>query len=264
MTTAADTAPAAAAPRAHHPGIRSFLVMVVSEFKMVLRDTAGMIMPIGLPMVILMTSAGGTADVAVGGGFTALDVFVIPLMLMMVLSMIGVLNMPSFLAYYRRTGILKRLSVTPVSPVMVLVAQVVVSVLQSAIGVAVALGVTAAVFGLNLPAHLALALGVLALAAASMYALGMIVASVSPTPSSAVAIGLVGFLGMGALGGMFGGRDALPERVAVIGDHLPFGAGVQALQQAWVGAPIEAAPILSLLAALVIGVVVSAVLFRWD
>lgn len=264
MTTAADTAPAAAAPRAHHPGIRSFLVMVVSEFKMVLRDTAGMIMPIGLPMVILMTSAGGTADVAVGGGFTALDVFVIPLMLMMVLSMIGVLNMPSFLAYYRRTGILKRLSVTPVSPVMVLVAQVVVSVLQSAIGVAVALGVTAAVFGLNLPAHLALALGVLALAAASMYALGMIVASVSPTPNSAVAIGLVGFLGMGALGGMFGGRDALPERVAVIGDHLPFGAGVQALQQAWVGAPIEAAPILSLLAALVIGVVVSAVLFRWD
>lgn len=263
MSTATPPAPSPSELRAHHPGPRSFLVMVISEFKMVLRDTAGMMLPIGLPLLILLTSAGGTADIEVGGGFTALDVAVVPLMLMMVLAMIGVLNMPSFLAYYRRSGILKRLSVTPVSPVMVLAAQVVVSVLQSAIGIGVALGFTAAVFGLNPPSHLGAALGVLVLSAAAMYALGMIVASVAPTPNSAVAIGLVGFLGLGALGGMFGGREALPERLAVVGDHLPFGAGVQALQQAWVGAPVEAAPLLSLLAAVVAGVVVSALLFRW-
>ena len=264
MTTASPPSSAPSELRAHHPGLRSFLIMVISESKMVLRDTAGMITPIGLPLLILLTSASGAVDIEVGGGFTALDVGVVPLMLMMVLSMIGVLNMPSFLAHYRRSGILKRMSVTPVSPVMVLAAQVVVSVLQSALGIGVALGVTAAVFGLHPPSHLGAALGILVLSAGAMYALGMIVASVAPTPNSAVAIGLVGFLGLGALGGMFGGRDALPERLAVIGDQLPFGAGVQALQQAWVGAPIEAAPLLSLLAAVVAGVGVSAVLFRWD
>lgn len=264
MSTAIPSAPAPSDLRAHHPGLRSLLVMVRSEFTMVLRDTAGMIMPIGLPLLILLTSAGGTADVEVGGGFTALDVGVLPIMLMMVLSMIGVLNMPSFLAYYRRTGILRRLSVTPASPLMVLAAQVIVSVLQSAIGIGVALGFTALVFGLNLPSNLTAAVGILVLSAAAMYALGMIVAAVSPTPNSAVAIGLVGFLGLGALGGMFGGRDALPERVAVVGDHLPFGAGVQALQQAWLGQPVEAASIISLVAAVVLGVAVAAVLFRWD
>ena len=264
MTAAASPAPSPSEPRAHHPGPRSFLVMVISEGKMVLRDTAGMITPIGLPLLILLTAAGGTADVEVGGGFTALDVGVLPLMLMMVLSMIGVLNMPSFLAYYRRSGILKRMAVTPASPAMVLAAQVLVSVLQSVLGIAVALGVAAAVFGVNPPAHLGAALGILVLSAAAMYALGMIVASVSPTPNSAVAIGLVGFLGLGALGGMFGGREALPEQLAVVGDHLAFGAGVQALQQAWVGAPLEAAPLLSLLAAVVVGVVIAAVCFRWD
>lgn len=264
MTTATPPAPSPSELRARHPGPRSFLVMVISEFKMVLRDTAGMIMPIGLPLLILLTSAGGTAGVEIGGGFTALDIGVVPLMLMLVLSMIGVLNMPSFLASYRHTGVLKRLSVTPASPVMVLAAQVVVSVLQSALGIAVALGFTAVVFGLNPPSHLGAALGILVLSAAAMYALGMIVASAAPTPNSAVAIGLVGFLGLGALGGMFGGREALPERLAVVGDHLPFGAGVQALQEAWAGAPLEAAPLLSLLAAVVVGVVVSAVFFRWD
>lgn len=262
MTAGTPAAPAPSELRGHHPGPRSFVVMVISESKMVLRDTAGMIVPIGMPLLILLTTAGGTADVEVGGGFTALDVGVLPIVLIMVLSMIGVVNMPSFLAHYRHSGILKRMSVTPVSPVMVLAAQVLGSVLQSALGIGLALGFTAVVFGLNLPSNLAL--GILALSAAAMYALGMIVAAVSPTPNSAVAIGLVGFLGLGALGGMFGGREALPERLAVVGDHLPFGAGVQALQRAWVGAPMEMASLSSLLAAVVAGVVVSALLFRWE
>ncbi|MGO1226525.1 MAG: ABC transporter permease [Brachybacterium sp.] len=264
MTAGTPAAPAPSELRGHHPGPRSFVVMVISESKMVLRDTAGMIVPIGMPLLILLTTAGGTADVEVGGGFTALDVGVLPIVLIMVLSMIGVVNMPSFLAHYRHSGILKRMSVTPVSPVMVLAAQVLVSVLQSALGIGLALGFTAVVFGLNLPSNLVAALGILALSAAAMYALGMIVAAVSPTPNSAVAIGLVGFLGLGALGGMFGGREALPERLAVVGDHLPFGAGVQALQRAWVGAPMEMASLSSLLAAVVAGVVVSALLFRWE
>lgn len=263
MTTQTPSAPAPSELRARHPGPRSLLVMVISEAKMVLRDIAGMIMPLGLPLMILLTSAGSTTDIDVGGGFTALDVGVVPIVLVMVLSMIGVLNMPSFLAYYRRSGVLKRLSVTPVSPLMVLIAQVIVSVLQSLLGIAVALGFTAAVYGLNPPAGIGPAIGVLALTAAAMYATGMIVAAISPTPNSAVAIGLVGFLLLGATGGMFGGRDALPEPVAVVGDHLPFGAGVQALQQAWMGAPVDAASLLSLLGAIAVGVVVSALLFRW-
>lgn len=264
MSTAAPVTHPPAPPHARHPGLRSVGIMVRSEAAMVRRDVAGMLLPLGLPLLILLTSAGGAAEIKVGEGFTALDVGVLPVMLMMVLAMIGVLNMPSFLAYYRRTGVLRRLSATPASPLMVLVAQVIVSVLQSLLGIGLALGATAVVYGLNPPAHLGAALAVLGLAAAAMYSLGMVVAAVSPTPNAAVAIGLVGFLGLGALGGMFGGREALPDPLARIGDHLPFGAGVQALQQAWLGLPLEAAPLLSLAAAVVVGVVISALCFRWD
>ena len=98
----------------------------------------------------------------------------------------------------------------------------------------------------------------------AMYAIGMVVAAVAPTPNSAVAIGLVGFLGLGALGGMFGPRDALPDWVARIGDALPFGAGVDALGAAWAGQQIDAANLVSLTVTIVVGAAVSALFFRWE
>ena len=250
--------------RAHRPGLRSLLVMVRSEAKMVARDTAGMIIPFGLPLLILLTSASGAGAEVITAGRTALDLFVMPLVVVMVLTMIGVLNMPSFLAYYRRAGILRRLAVTPASPLMVLAAQVIVSILQALLGIGVAAVVAVAAFGANPPVHVGAALGVLALTAAAMYSVGMIVAALSPTPNSAVAIGLLGFLALGATGGMFGGRNTLPEPVAEIGAHLPFGAGVDALGAAWAGQSIEAGSLIALAGAVVVGVVIAALFFRWE
>ncbi|PRX96041.1 ABC transporter permease [Allonocardiopsis opalescens] len=255
MSTAIET---------RRPGARAWLTLIQCEAKMVARDTAGLIVPIGLPLLILVTSATAAGDQVVAGGRTALDLFVLPLVLTMVIATIGIINMPSFLAYYRRSGILRRLSVTPASPVMVLVAQVVVSVLQAALGIAAALAVAGLLFGANPPAALGRALGVFALAMAAMYALGMMVAAVAPTPNSAVAIGLVLFFALGAVGGMFGGRQALPEPVAEFGGWLPFGAAVDALSAAWAGAAVEPAQLLSLGATVVVGAAVAGLLFRWE
>lgn len=266
MSTATPQAPSARSPfrRPRRPGLRSLLIMVRAEAAMVLRDPAGLITPLGLPLLILLTSASSASQEVIIAGRTALDLFVMPLAMVMVLTFIGVLNMPSFLAYYRRSGILRRLAVTPASPMMVLVAQVIVSILQSVLGIGLALAVAAILFGVSPPVHLGAALGALALCAAAMYSAGMIVAAIAPTPSSAVAIGLVSFLGLGATGGMFGGRDALPDAVAEIGAHLPFGAGVDALSAAWAGQPVEASSLLSLAVTLVLGVVIAGLLFRWE
>ncbi len=250
--------------RGRRPGLRCLLVMVRAEARMVVRDTAGLLIPFGLPLLILLTSAPAASQQEIVRGRSALDLFVLPLVVVMVLAMGGVLNMPSFLAYYRRTGILRRLAVTPVSPAMVLIAQVVVNVLQSAIGIALAAVVAALAFGAKPPIDLGAALGALALIAAAMYAMGMVVAALAPTPNSAVAIGLVAFLGLGATGGMFGGRASLPEPVAEIGSLLPFGAGVDVLSAAWVGQDVEAGALVSLAVAIVVGGVIAAALFRWE
>lgn len=215
------------------PGAGSWLTLIRCEAKMVVRDTAGLVVPLGLPLLILVMNAAAAGDQEVAGGRSALDLFVLPLVFTIVLATIGIVNMPSFLAYYRRSGVLRRLAVTPASPAMVLVAQMVVSLAQAVVGIGLAYAVAVVGFGARPPADVGMALAVVGLSVAAMYGLGMIVASVAPTPNSAVAIGLVAFFALGAVGGLFGGTASEP--VARAASWLPFGATVEALSSAWAG-----------------------------
>lgn len=251
-------------PAARRPGPRAVLALVTAEARMVMRDTAGLIVPFALPLLILLMSASQTAGQTLADGTSALERFVLPNVIVMIIGFVAVVNMPSFLAYYRRAGILRRLGVTPASPWLVLLAQGLVSLVQLLIGMAIALAVGAAVFDLGAPADLLATVGVVSLAIVALYAVGMLVAAIAPTPSSAVAISLVAFLGLGALGGMFGGRGALPDALADVGGWLPYGAAVDAVGAAWVGGSIPGEALLGLALTSVVGYASAAAFFRWE
>lgn len=242
----------------------AWLMLTKCEARVVVRDTAGLVVPLALPMLVLVMNASAAAGQEVGGGRSALDVHVLPLVFAIVLASIGVINMPSFLAYYRRSGILRRLAVTPVSPMLVLVAQLLVSLAQALIGIGLAFGVALLAFGARPPAAPGAAVLAVVLSILALYAVGMVVASVAPTPNSAVAIGLIAFFVLGAVGGMFGGTGTLPDAVERVGSWLPFGATVDALSHAWSGAPLPGTTIAALLVATAAGITVATVYFRWD
>ncbi|MEU5844285.1 ABC transporter permease [Rhodococcus sp. NPDC047139] len=250
--------------RVHRPGAAAWLMLIRCEAKMVARDTAGLVVPIGLPLLILAMSASTVSTETVVNDRTVLDVFVLPLVITVVVATIGIVNMPSFLAYYRLSGILRRLAVTPASPAMVLVAQVVVGAAQALLGVGAALLTACLFFGAHLPVDPFAAVGVFALIMGAMSAVGMIVAAIAPTPNAAVAIGLVVFFALGACGGLFGSPDALPDPVAQIGGWLPFGAAVEALSATWAGTAVAPADLIGLVAAIGVGTLVAATVFRWD
>ncbi|MEU2199077.1 ABC transporter permease [Isoptericola sp. NPDC019482] len=256
-----------APPRTVRPGAGAWLALTVAEARMVARDTAGLVVPLGMPLLVLVMNglSPGLDQVVPGtGGRTALDVYVLPLTLTMVVATVGVINMPSFLAYYRRTGILKRLGVTPASPAMVLGAQAFVGVAQILLGIALALGVAFVWLGASPPTDPWVAAGVLGLAIAAMYAVGMLVAAVAPTPGSAVAIGLVAFFALGALGGLFGPRENLPDALAALGGWLPFGAAIDALGAAWAGVAVPGSALVGLGATTVVAGGAAAAWFRWE
>lgn len=255
---------------AARPGLDAWWRLTLTEGKIVARDTAGMVIPIVMPLLIMvMGSLGVTeedraASAPAFNGMSALEGYIIPMTLAMVVALVGIVNMPSFLATYRRYGILRRLSATPAHPLMVLVAQVLVSMAQTIVGVALAVVTAVVAFDLELPAGPAVTLAVLGLTALAMYGLGVLIAAVSPTPNASLAIGLLAFFAMMALGGGFGSRDALPERLAEIGGYLPFGAGMDVIGAAWVGESPDGGQLLVLAGVAVIGVVVGARLFRWQ
>jgi uncharacterized membrane protein len=135
----------------------------------------GLVIPLGLPLLILVMSGMTAADEELPGldGMTAFEAYVVPLVMIMVVAVIGVVNMPSFLAGYRKYRVLRRLAVTPANPLMVLGAQVGSSGIHTGVGIGIALTAGWGAFDLQAPHRLAATVGVVVLAAAAMYALGM-------------------------------------------------------------------------------------------
>jgi ABC-2 type transport system permease protein len=255
--TAVDTPP-------HRPGPRAWAALVAAEARMVARDTAGLVIPLGLPLLILVMNGLSTRGQAAADGVSVFERYVMPLVLTIVIATVGVVNMPSFLAYYRRGKVLRRLAVTPANPGMILAAQVVVSLAQSLVGVVIGVGAAMLFFDAGLPERPGTALAVFGLASLTMYAVGMLVAAVAPTGNAAVAIGLTLFFAFGATGGMFGSVDDLPRPVAAVGELLPFGAAVESVGAAWVGAPQDPAHLAGMGAAIVLSTLVAVRWFRWD
>ncbi|AXR73947.1 MULTISPECIES: ABC transporter permease [Auritidibacter] len=244
--------------------MKSMMMLVRSEAKMILREPSDLLIPLGLPLLILVMWGFQTRDAPpIAGDRSVLDVIGLPVAFTTTIALIGIINMPTLLTTYRKTGVLRRLALTPISPLRVLSSQVAVSVAQAVVGIALAFTVGAIAFDAGTPTDLLPALGVIVLTVLAMYSIGMVLASLAPSPSATLACGFVIFLGFGALGGMFGGIDALPEILGTVGSILPFGAAVEALGATWVGAPVDAKNIISLIACSVAGITVSALTFRW-
>lgn len=253
--------------QARRPGPAPWLRMFQAEAKMILREPMSLLLPLGLPLLMLL--AMGTVflpepDKEAVPGVTVFDVYVLPLVIAVVVATVALINLPGFLGTYRKTKILRRLAVTPASPAMVLVAQVVVSFLQVLLGIALSFVVGALVFSINPPIDLFMAVLALLTLSAAMYALGMLITSTARTPNAANAIGFILFMLFAALGGVFGPIEMLPSPLDDIGAWLPFGAGVEALQSAWAGETIDRQNWVSLAATTILGLGVAASLFRWE
>lgn len=260
------SAAVSARPVPRRLGRHAWAQMVLTEARLTWRDTAGLVVPFGLPVLIMLMNGLGSDREGVPqfGGLPALDAYVVPMVLVMVVAMLGIVNMPSFLAAYRTYGVLRRLAVTPARPWMVLAAQLAVSLAQAVVGIIFALVAARLMFDIVPPRNLAGALGALVLTAAAMYAIGLLISAVAPSVNAAVAIGLTSFFAVMALGGGFGPRQNLPAWLADIGGYLPFGAALDAISRSWSGGTPSVAQVVALAGVAVVAGAAAARFFRWQ
>lgn len=210
--------------------------VLLAEARMIIRDTSGLVLPVGFPtLLVVMQGIGQDAAQVLPNGTTVMNAYVMPLTVTMVVALVGVVNMPSFLASYRKYGVLRRLGVTPAQPAVILLAQMLVSLAQVVLGVALMMIIGSLFFGVTLPQALGWALVAGGLLVGAMYGVGTLIAAVAPTVNAGLALGLVAFFLMLALGGGLGPIANLPEALQVIGEALPYGAGNEALSAAWSG-----------------------------
>ncbi|MFD3627042.1 ABC transporter permease [Streptomyces sp. NPDC058698] len=168
------------------------------------------------------------------GGLRPVDTYV-PVAVLLGLIVGGLQAMPAILTGYRETGILRRMSTTPVRPSALLTAQMLVFGAASLLSALVALVVGRLAFGVPLPEQPFGYLLALLLALLGSLALGAVLSALSRTTKIATAVGSTALFPAMFCAGVWLPVGAMPEVLADIVGWTPFGAAAQALDEAAAG-----------------------------
>jgi ABC-2 type transport system permease protein len=237
--------------------------MTITDAKLLLRDYAtwgaAVVLPTAILVILGLVFGNKPNDFFGGRGF--LDVFT-PSLVVLTVATLSVNTMTTRLATYREQGVLRRLSTAPVRPATVLAAELLVNLVASVIAVGLLVIVAAIGFGVPWPQNPLAFLVTIGLGSSALFALALLFAAVVPSASAATAIGLVVFFIVMFLGGVYLPRYLLPDVVNQIGAFAP--PGVAGLQAAWLGTPIDIAPLVIMAAITVLGGTIAARSFRWE
>jgi ABC-2 type transport system permease protein len=240
--------------------------LIRTELTLFLREKSGPAFGVGVPLLLLIIFGNlpfyhdRRADL---GGRTLLDAYV-PILVVFVVAMLALNVLPPVLAGYRERGVLRRLRTTPVGPVRVLAAQLVINLVTAAVSVTALLLVARFVFGVVLPRQLPAFLLITLLAALAMISIGLVVAGAAPGGRAAGAIGAAFFYPLVFLGGLFLPVQTMPAALRHVSHATPLGAAVTAMQDATDGHWPHWLPIVTLLAWAVAAAVAATRFFRWE
>jgi len=170
------------------------------------------------------------------------------------------------LSTYREKGILRRLRTTPVSPLVVLIAQVIVVFTMTALGMLLLVVAGMLVYNVQFMGNPVGVLAGFTLSSLSFFSLGFILAGTMPTVRSAWVVAMVLLYPMLLLSGAFFTIEILPAAVQKISAFIPLTYVVNLLSGLWTGQPwVNHLLDVGVLAGmLLLGTIISAKTFRWE
>lgn len=212
--------------------------MVRVETKLYLREPLAAFFGIAFPAVLIvvlgLAMPGFRKPSGDLGGRRPVDIY-LPVTMMMAVATVTLVTLLGVLAAYRERGILRRLSTTPVSPGVLLGAQVVVNVGALLAGCGLAWAAAATAFDVAAPRNVAGFVLAFLLGAAAMCAVALLVAAIVPTARASSGIGQLIYYPMMFFAGVWTPGPAMPQAVRAIAGWTPLGAASEAVQSAWEG-----------------------------
>ncbi|HEX9091527.1 MAG TPA: ABC transporter permease [Anaerolineales bacterium] len=248
--------------------MKSLLKMAWVESKLFLREPVGVFFTLIFPLMMLFIFGTIYSNTPVGpgpGGPQAIG-SLIPAFTAMVIGITGMMPITITMATYRENGILGRLRTTPVSPLVVLVAQVVVVFSISCLGV-ILLGIAGRlVYHVQFQAHpLSLIVG-FTFSCLSFFGIGFILAGTMPNARTAQIIAMVLMYPTLILSGAAWPSELMPSAVQKVSAFMPLTYVVNLLRGLWVNESWSqhTTDVIVLAIMLVVGVFISIKLFRWE
>jgi len=247
--------------------MKSLLKMTWMETKLFLREPIGAFFTLVFPlmMLFLFGSIYGNEPSQYFNGYGSMDVSV-PAYTAMIIGTSGLMSITITMAAYRENGILRRLRATPISPLVVLAAQVIVVFAMTSLGMLLLIIAGKLVYHVRFEGNALSVLAGFVLSSLSFFGLGFILAGIMPTARTAQVVGMVLLYPMLFLSGAGFPRELLPEAIKKVSTFLPLTYVVNLLRGLWIGEAWSnhLLNVGVLTGILIIGVIISAITFRWE
>jgi len=247
--------------------MKSLLKMTWMETKLFLREPLGAFFTLIFPlmMLFLFGSIYGNEHTPMFGGYGTIDISV-PAYTAMIIATTGLMGLTITMAAYRENGILRRLRTTPISPLVVLVAQVIVLFLMTTLGMILLVVAGKLVYHMRFEGNILSVLAGFTLSSLSFFAIGFVLAGLMPSARTAQVVGMVILYPMLFLSGAGFPRELLPEAIKKVSTFLPLTYVVNLLRGLWTGEPwgdhlLEAGVLAGIL---LLGIIISVKIFRWE
>ncbi|MGH9384476.1 MAG: ABC transporter permease [Vicinamibacterales bacterium] len=190
----------------------------------------------------------------------------LPVLVALSIAISAVLSLVTIISIYREGGILKRLRATPLRPHTILTAHVLVKLILTALTITLTVGAGRRYFSVSGdPPFWGFALAVL-IGTLSLLSIGFVIASLVPTARFAQPVGAGLFYPMIGLSGLFVAIDRLPPALRAVANVNPITYATSLLEGIWTGDAwgAHAGDLAALAVCFVLGLVISARVFRWE
>ncbi|WP_051130678.1 ABC transporter permease [Thermus islandicus] len=234
------------------------------EFKLYLRNPWAAFFVLAYPLMLVLffgSLYGNRPDPRTGLGVLDLA---IPGYLVLIAATVGMISLPIHLAVYRERRILRRLAVTPVAPLALLLAEGLALFALTASGTVLMVLAASHLYGLHLrgsPLAVALAFALVALA---LFAFGFLLAGLSTSARMAQGVSFLLFFPTLFLSGAGFPQELLTESLRRLAAPLPTTQAVTLLRGLWRGEALTGhlKEVLVLLAVFALSALLSGPLFR--
>ncbi|WP_277490380.1 MULTISPECIES: ABC transporter permease [unclassified Breznakia] len=242
--------------------MKTFKEMLKVEFILSIRDMNMVIFAILMPVVIMFLigsiySGNNGSTEMISRSFSAVSTVGI--------CAGGLMGLPLVVADYRQKKILKRLQVTPISPLLILIVQVAIYIIYAVASLILVYLLATIFFGYQMQGPLWQFLGYYVLVMASMFSIGMMVGGLSANMKTASLITSLLYFPMLVFSGTTLPYEIMPTSLQKIADFLPLTQGIKLLEAVSLNMEISNMfPILIMVAIIIVCTTLSIKLFKWE
>jgi ABC-2 type transport system permease protein len=237
------------------------------EAKLFLREPMSAFFTLIFPLMYLFLfgAISGNEPTPQYGGQRMIDT-AIPSLTAVIIGITGLMSTTMTMATYRESGVLRRLRTTPVSPLVVLAAQVIVVFAMTCLGMLLLIAAGMLVYHVRFEGNAFSVLAGFVLSSLSFFGIGFMLAGTMPTVRTAWVAGMVLLYPMMFLSGAFFTVELLPAAVQKVSALMPLTYVVNLLRGLWTGQPWgdHLLDVGVLAGMLVLGIIVSVKTFRWE